>query len=59
VAICIDLSAGIRGAPSARCKVTRNTDLAYRTALCSVTSNRSVVALTVSRWLFLMYLLWK
>ena len=35
----------------ARCKVTRNTDLAYRTALCSVTSNRSVAALTVRRWL--------
>jgi len=29
------------------------------TALCSVTRNGSVVALTVSRWLFLMYLPWK
>jgi len=45
VAVCIDSSAGIRGVSSARCRVTLNTDLAYRTALCSVTRNRSVVAL--------------
>jgi len=51
--------AGIRGVRSARCKVTLNTDLSYRTALCSVTRNTSVVALTFSRWLFLMYLPWK
>jgi len=57
VAICIDSSAAIRSVSSARCRVTLNTDLAYRTALCSVTRNRSVVAL-VSRC-FLMYLLWK
>ena len=44
----IDSSAGIRGVRSARCKVTINTDLAYRTALCSVTRYRSVVALMVS-----------
>ena len=49
----------IRGVHSARCKGTLNTDLAYRTALCSFTRNRSVVALTVSRWLFFMYLLSK
>jgi len=36
--------AGIRGVRSARCKVTLNIDLAYRTALCSVTRNTSVVA---------------
>ena len=59
VAICIDSSAGIRGVRSARCKVTRNTDLAYITALCSVNRNRYVVVLTVSRRLFLMYLPWK
>jgi len=56
VADCIYSAAGIRGVSSARCRVTLNTDLTYRTALCSVTRNRSVVALTVSRWLFLVYL---
>jgi len=56
VAICIDSSAGIRGVCSARCKLTINTDVAYKTALCSVTRNRSVVGVTVSCWLFLMYL---
>ena len=45
MAIGIDSSAGIKGVRSARCEVTLNTDLAYRTALCSVTRNRSVVAL--------------
>jgi len=39
VAICIDSSAGIIGVRSAGCKVTLNTDLAYRTALCIVTRN--------------------
>ena len=51
MAICIDSSVGIRGVRSAKCKVTLSRDLAYRIALCIVTRNRSVVALTVSRWL--------
>ena len=45
MAICINSSAGIRGVHSARCKVTLNTDLAYRKARCRVSRNRSVVAL--------------
>ena len=61
MAVCIASSAGVRGVRvrSARCKATLNTDIAYWTALCSVTRNRYVVALTVGRWLFLTYLQWK
>jgi len=54
-AICIDSSAGFRGVRSTRCKVTLNT-VAYITALCRFTRNSSVVTLTVSFWLLLMYL---
>ena len=39
MAICIDSSAVIRGVRSTRCKVTLNTELAYRTAPCSVSRN--------------------
>jgi hypothetical protein len=53
VAVCIESSAGIRSALSARCKVTvtLNTDLAYTTALCSITRSRSIDALTARCWL--------
>ena len=47
MAICIYSSAGIRCVRSARCKATLSTDLAYRTALCSIIRNRSVVAVTL------------
>ena len=58
-AIRIDSLAGMRGLCSARRKGTLNTDVTYRTALCIVNRNRSVVALTVSCCFFLMYLPWK